>query len=226
MPVRLGRKPAPEAIVTTRPEPARFKCGAAAWTRKKAESTLASNRARQSASDTSSIGRPTCPRDAARRERQDVEPALGRDHPPHEVGAGGPVGEIQHVGRDAERAGGAPEAVGVAIGEVHARAGARRKPARDGAADALRRAGDDHDAGVEAEGHAAMRAASVSGRAVAGRPRRRGSVRPVGRGRASGTPRARPSSATMPTCASTSVRRRRTARSRWMPEWVLAVRLV
>ena len=82
-------------------------------------------------------------------------------HPAHEVGAGGPIGQVEDVGRRAERLGGAPETLRVAIGEVHARPGVG-EPFGDGAADPLRRAGDDHRAGVEAWGHAARRSWRVS----------------------------------------------------------------
>ena len=62
MPVRLGRSPAPEAMLTMRPNPPRFMCGATACEHQNAPCTLASNSTIQSCSPTSSSGRPTCPR--------------------------------------------------------------------------------------------------------------------------------------------------------------------
>ena len=62
MPVRLGRNPAPDEMLTMRPNFWRFMCGAAACEHQKAPCTFASNRTSQSCSLTSSMGFATCPR--------------------------------------------------------------------------------------------------------------------------------------------------------------------
>ena len=61
MPVRLGRRPAPDAMKTSRPCRWARIGTAAAWASQNALSTLARNRACQSASSTSVRSRPTCP---------------------------------------------------------------------------------------------------------------------------------------------------------------------
>jgi hypothetical protein len=111
--------------------------------------------------------------DAAGRERQDVEPAFRPDHLTDEISGTGPVGEIEDVGRGAEGLGGGLQTVPVAVGEIHAPPGVG-EAFGDGAADPLRRAGDDHDAVVEAKGMRRSTRGACRGRAARGPPRRRG----------------------------------------------------
>ena len=121
----------------------------------------------------------------------------------------------------AERLGGLPHARRVEIGDMDARAGVAER-LRDGAADALGRARDDHGAGVKSELHAlrsSLKVSSDCGR----RPSSTSWIRPTRRSSAGvGMPFSRASAPMTPIWASISVRRLRTARSRQMPEWVFA----
>ena len=121
----------------------------------------------------------------------------------------------------AERFGGSPHARRVEIGEMDARAGVAERR-RDGAADALGRAGDDHGAGVKSELHALRSSLKVSSDCRR-RPSSTSWISSTRRSSAGvGMPFSRASAPMTPIWASISVRRLRTARSRQMPEWVFA----
>ena len=165
-------------------------------------------------------GRPTWPRTPpAQWTRTSMRPAsaaIARD----EGANGGLVGDVER--RDV-RAG--------LLRERRKRAGRRRRVAKtrrrpqrahDGAADALRRARDEGDLSGKARAHGASISSRVD-QASGRRPSSMSWISATSRSSAGvGTPAAWPIVATMPICASTSVLRLRTARSRQMPEWLFA----
>ena len=172
----------------------------------------------------SSIGRPTCPR---------TPPAAltrmssGRRAPTiSSTSAGGGLAVRRRRADARVHAVRLREALTpsrVDVGDMDARAAFGKRDG-DRLADALRGAGYERDAAVEADVHVSISSWNVSNDSGR-RPSSMSWIRrdqPVDRRRRDAG-LARRASPMMPICGSTSVLRLRTARSRQMPEWVLAV---
>ncbi len=142
MPVRLGRSPAPEEMVTIRPAPRAFIPGASACAHHIAASTLAAKIARQSSSRDLLDRAADLPAHAACRGDQPVDRAQGRGRRRADRRGAGPVAQVALVAGDTRGSRAALQPVAVDVDRRHPRPRVRQG-AHDGRADPLRRTGDD-----------------------------------------------------------------------------------